>query len=58
MIAKLKSRIDRLERALVRLRPSSSPNLLTSHTTRGVVRRPTKSANHTASSTDIVPRWG
>jgi hypothetical protein len=56
---KLRGKVKTLEAALARLKPAPAPSILTSHTTRGVVRRPIASAGVNRSSTsDSVPRWG
>ena len=44
MIAKLAARLRKVEDRLRRLTPSSTPGMLTSHTSRGVLRRPTSAA--------------
>jgi len=58
MIPKLRKDVSRLERELARLRPGPVPGLLTSHTTRGVTRRPIRSSTTLSRSTNTVPRWG
>jgi hypothetical protein len=53
----LTTTIRDLQRRLATLNPASSPNLLTSRTTRGVLRRPRPGAHGTTPSSP-VPRWG
>jgi hypothetical protein len=57
MLAKLKHEIADLRRQVATLRPSSAPNILTNHTTRGVTRRPLRSGNQTKNNNDGVARW-
>ena len=60
MLTKLRNKVAQHERQLSSLRPIRSPGMLTSQTTRGVVRRvkvnPTTRAGAPAS--DNKPRWG
>lgn len=51
-IRALETRVDALE-------AGSSPGILTSTTTRGVFRRPLRSASRqSATATATIPRWG
>ncbi|ODU25074.1 MAG: hypothetical protein ABS95_01085 [Verrucomicrobia bacterium SCN 57-15] len=58
IIGKLKRENKALRQMVTSLRPSSSPNMLTSHTTRGVVRTPIQSRKQTSNSNNGgVARW-
>jgi len=57
MIAELRERIARLERMTRRLRPSRAPGILTSFTSRGVVRRPTSTKTITITTNNQIPRF-
>jgi hypothetical protein len=59
MTPKIRADIKKLQDQVLRLKPGPAPGMLTSRTTRGVVRRPIRSTAQTSSqSQDIVPEWG
>ena len=61
MIKQLKQRLDRVEAriGINSLNPISSPGMLTSQTTRGVMRRAKfKPGTGSSDSSNLKPRWG
>lgn len=50
----MKRRMEALEKEVKRLKPAHGPNILTSQTSRGVIRRP---ARNTQFGGGTAPRW-
>lgn len=58
MIGKLIKSTRRLEQHVQRLRPVSSPGVLTNRTQRGVSKTPRAKATQPTNTQNIIPRWG
>lgn len=58
MIAQILRRLKRLEEAVKRLQPSSSPGMLTSQTTTGTTRKPTAQQQPNKQTTPTIAVWG
>ena len=58
MLRSVKSQFDRTQEQVTGLKPLRSPGMLTSKTTRGVMRRAKFQPGIGASSSSVKPRWG